>query len=110
MEIIDINDFLERVAEDKELLMELLNDFIEDYKEKRKLLDEAIEKKDFERIAVVVHTIKGAASNISVKVMANCCMIMEQLAINKEMDLIKELVADLDGQFSELTEYFYKLK
>ena len=110
MEILDIKDFLERVAEDRELLIELLDDFINDYAENRRLLDEAIKQKDFERIGTRAHCIKGAASNISIKVMANCCMLIEQLAKDKEMDLIKELTTDLDNQFAELTEYFYKLK
>jgi len=35
-EVLDLNEFLERVQNDKELLLELLDIFVEDFQEKRK--------------------------------------------------------------------------
>lgn len=109
-EILDINEFLDRVMDDKELVSELLDDFSHVYSEKLKQLKRAVKQRDFEKIHEIAHSIKGAAGNISAKSMYTCYNIIEHLSDYKELDLILELLKDLEDQFSELKIYIKKLK
>jgi len=110
-EILDLKDLLERVMDDKELVLELLDDFENDYLNNGVLLKDAIEQKDFLKIKGMAHRIKGAAGNISVKSMHNTCTLIENMAERGEqLDIISELVKDLDSQFSELQAHMVKLR
>ena len=62
-EVLDLNEFLERVQDDKELLLELLDIFSDDYQKKRVQLEEAVNKNDSEQIKSVAHSLKGASGN-----------------------------------------------
>ena len=108
--ILDLQELMDRVMEDRELILELADDFSKDYPENRKLLGEAIAQKDFEKIKDIAHRIKGAAGNISVKPMFTCCFLIEQFALANQIDLILELIKDLDVQFREFQEFIAQLK
>lgn len=105
-----MEDVLERVQDDRELLMELLEIFEEDCCEKRKLLEESIEKNDFEQIREIVHSIRGAAGNISAKAVQATCAQIEQWAEEQNMTSIKEIKGSLDQHFMELAAYIATLK
>ena len=100
--ILDIKDVLERVQDDWELLMELLDIFSEDYVEKREHLNELIRDNDLEEIRNIAHSIKGAAGNISAKAMHTTCEKIEKLAEANNLAPIKDLLPQLDKQFIEL--------
>ncbi len=110
MDIIDLEEALERVQDDRELLKELMEDFVKDYLSKRKILNKAIEQKNFELIKDTAHFIKGAAGNISAKTIYTCLVIVEQLADNQQIDLVVELLIDVDKQFAELQAYVSRFK
>ena len=101
-EVLDIKDVMQRVQDDKELLLELLDIFEGFYPEKRVLLDELVEKKNFDQIKDIVHSIKGAAGNISAKAMHISCQEIEKLAQNKDLDGITAALTNLDKQFDDL--------
>ena len=89
-EIIDINDVLERVQDDRELFLELLDIFEEDFAEKRKMLSDFVSKHDFQEIKDVIHSIKGASGNISAKAMHASCAEIEKLAEAKDIEKLSE--------------------
>jgi len=103
-DVLDLEDLLERVQDDRELLLELLDIFEEDYKKKRTLLTVASGQKDFEQIRNIAHSMKGAAGNISAKAIHQTCAQMEQLADKADLSTIPEVLANLDKQFLDLQQ------
>ena len=108
--ILDLEDVLTRVQDDKELLIELLDIFEDYFPDKRKMLDEFAEQGDAEKIKEVIHSIKGAAGNISAKSMHDTCVEIERLALENNIEAIKKCLVDLDKQFSSLKTCVVKLK
>ena len=107
---LDLKDVLERVQDDWELLMELLDIFSEDYTEKRELLKELLLENNFEEIRNIAHSIKGAAGNISAKSMHATSEKIEKLAEEKNLTSVKELLPQLDKQFIDLQGCIKELK
>ena len=101
-QIIDLEDALERVQDDKELLAELFDIFEEDYKGKRVALKELVQQKDMEKIKDIVHSIKGAAGNISAKDMHCLCSDLEKMAEEKKVDEVVLKIGGLDEKFTNL--------
>jgi len=100
--IIDVGEALERVQDDKELFLELLDIFQEDYEEKRPVLAESVKNKDAGRIQDIVHSIKGAASNISAKQIQTCCAEMELLAEQGQIENVQDKVDRLEREYERL--------
>ncbi len=109
-DIIDLKDVLDRVQDDKELLLELLDIYIEDFVNKRKDLGEAVSASDFTKIKEVAHSMKGASGNISAKRMYDSCLKLEQLARANSTDGMVDLTKTIDGQFEEIKANTAKLK
>jgi len=107
---INIDDVLERVQDDWELLLELLDIFTGDYEEKRKLLEQEISDGDFEQIRNIAHSLKGAAGNISAAGFHQTFLDMEQAAVNENLAMIRELFAKLDEQYPTLQKCIEQIK
>ena len=99
--VFDLQEFMERVQNDKELLLELLDIFTEDYKTKRQLLGEAIEKNDYEQVRSIAHSLKGATGNISAKALRETLMQIEDMAKRENLSGIDNLLVILDSQYGE---------
>lgn len=108
--IIDLPEVMERVQEDKELLVELFGIFTEDYRQKSGQLKAAVSTQDFEMIKEVVHSIKGAAGNISAKLVHNVCKNIEQLALAKNIAGVEQAVPLLDAEFKKLQVRMAEIK
>ncbi len=93
---------MERVQNDKELLMELLGIFIEDFQEKKKVLIEAVANKDVETVKSVAHSLKGATGNISAKAMRQTFVRMEQQAKDGNLSGMEGIIPILEEQFNAL--------
>lgn len=109
-DIIDLPDILERVQDDKALLLELLDIFQEDFAGERRALGEAVTKKDFNKIRKGAHALKGASGNISAKRMSATCLQLEQLAKANTIAGMSDLVKTIDSQFEEVKANIEKLK
>ena len=109
-QIIDIKEFLERVQDDRDLLLELLDIFEQDFVEKRKNLGIAVQKKNFEEIKSIAHSLKGSSGNISAKPMHANWFKIEQLAKDSDAAGIMAIMTDIDRQFAELQQYCVQLK
>jgi len=108
--VIDVEEFLERVQDDKELFFELLEIFSEDFVEKRTALGTAVESQDFEQIRSVAHSLKGASGNISAKALRAVCLRLEEMGRNNDLGDIDKLLTDLDQTFTDLTACIEELK
>ena len=109
-QVLDLNEFLERVQEDKDLLLELLDIFSEDYQEKRKLITNAVAKNDFESIKSICHSLKGASGNISAKALREVFVNLEQMGRNNDLTGATELMKAMDQQFSDLASRIIAVK
>ena len=109
-DIIDLKDVMERVQDDKELLLELLDIYHDDFVAKRKALGEAVLAKDLVKIKEIAHSMKGASGNISAKPLHANCLKLEILAKENKFDGMNEILVSIDGQFEQVKANTVKLK
>ena len=62
-QVVDLNEVMERVQDDKELLLELFEIFDKDYGQKIQTLKVAVGAKDIEVIKDVIHSTTGIEAN-----------------------------------------------
>lgn len=108
--IFDYEEVMERVQDDKELLLELLELFLDDFKEKRVALTGFVANKDFENIRGVAHSLKGASGNISAKALREVLLQIEEKGKDEIVDGIEDLLTQLDSRFEELTAHLEEVK
>ena len=109
-EIVDLKEVLERVQNDKELLLELLDIFIEDYPLKIEAIRQGIQEKNFEKLRDASHSMKGASGNIAAKRINTLFVQIEQLVKMNSTDGIEDLLKSLEQAFSDFKDYTEKLK
>jgi HPt (histidine-containing phosphotransfer) domain-containing protein len=109
-EIIDLKDFMERVQDDKELLVELLDIFQEDFIGKRQALGEAVKTNDVPKIKEVAHSLKGASGNISAKEMHANFLKIEQSAKSNDLAEISTILQSIDVQFEQIKQFAVRVK
>jgi HPt (histidine-containing phosphotransfer) domain-containing protein len=109
-EIIDLKDFMERVQDDKELLVELLDIFQEDFVGKRQTIGDAVKSNDVTKIKEVAHSLKGASGNISAKEMHANFLKIEQAAKANDLAQISTLLQAIDVQFEQIKQFAVKTK
>lgn len=102
-EVVDIEEFLERVQDDKELLVELLEIFAEDYQSKRQALNDVIAQKDSEQLRQIAHSLKGASGNISAKALTPIMMQLEERGKEANWDGVDALVVEMDKCYEVLS-------
>ena len=101
-EILDLKEVMERVQDDKELLLELFDIFIADYSEKRQLLEKAVAANDVTQVVSIGHSLKGATGNISAKSMRATFAALESMGKSGSLANAQESLALLDQQFGDL--------
>jgi len=109
-EILDLDELKERVQDDIELLLELLDIFSEDYKEKRKLLTESLENNDLEQLKSLAHSLKGASGNISAKQIRERFIELEEMGRAGDISGGGDVLTNLDSQYAELEKRFGSVK
>jgi len=109
-EIFDVEELLERVQDDKELLVELLDIFTEDYQGKRDGLGAAATNNSFEDIRTIAHSLKGASGNISAKSLRLTLLELEDMGRDENLDGVEEKLSDLDRKYGELVVCMNELK
>lgn len=108
--VIDLPEVMERVQDDKELLLELFEIFTNDYLQKTQILRSAIVKKNFEEIKDIVHSIKGASGNISAKAVHATCISIEEFCAKKDIAGVEVALPLMDGHFKELRECMAEIR
>lgn len=110
-DIMDLKEFLERVQDDKELLLELLDIFSDDYKVKRQALGEAIKTNDADQLRSIAHSLKGASGNISAKRLRNIFLQIEEIAkADDNIAPAKDYLNALDAEFADLEKRFTEVR
>ena len=106
----DLKEALERVQNDRALLLEVFDIFLADCPAKITALKTAVAKKDLTALKDVAHSLKGAAGNISAKKLFNSFLTIEQMAKNNDLSAIVGPLDAIDGQIADLKEYSEKFK
>lgn len=109
-EILNIEEFFDRVQKDKKLFINILDVFIQDFSRKREKLELAIKRKDSAGVVSIMHSLKGACANIAAKKLRSTCVFIEDAAVKNNFSPIKKELAKLDSSFKELLKYIAKLK
>ena len=107
---IDLNEFLERVQDDKALLVELLDIFVSDYQPKRRALEEAVKKNNFEQIKSIAHSLKGASGNISAKPLRETFLKFEEIGKIMNTAGADAVFANMDKLFLAFSERMAQIK
>ena len=105
---IDMTEVMERVQDDKELLMELLQIFLEDFTDKRKTLQEAVSTQNFEEVKSIGHSMKGASGNISAKKLRLSFIELEQMGKTQNLSQAGQVLSAIDEQMNELKDFIEK--
>ena len=109
-ELFDLNEFKERVQDDTELLLELLDIFCADYELKRQSLQQAIDKGDCDEVKSVAHSLKGASGNISAKSMREIFVQIEEAAKAGDVSGAPVLLGKLDEIYVQLSKRMAEVK
>lgn len=99
---LDVDEFMDRVQHDKDLFFELLDIFVDDFQAKRRLLEEAVEKKDYEAVEHVAHFLKGSCGNISAKPLRAVFLKLEEKGRAKDLEGAGKYLSDIDQGFEAL--------
>lgn len=110
MEILDINEFLERIQNDKGLLWELLDIFVEDFQQKRTQLHEASRNNDATEVRKLAHALKGSSANISAHQLSSVLLDLERMGKNNTLAGADKLLADMDKKFEVLLVRISRLR
>jgi len=109
-EILDVEEFLERVQDDRELMLELLDIYEQDYVQRRKALGQAFDKKNAQEVSNTAHAMKGASGNISAKKIHVICYKLEQLGKDGNLGEVAGLLAQLDEEFKALQKSMTEIR
>lgn len=108
--IIDFEDAIDRVQDDKELLFELFDIFEDDFKVRNKDLKKYVAEGNIEMVRNITHSLKGAAGNISAKRIQALCLFIEQQTTENTLEGVEEVLGELDEQFQLYLEEAKKVR
>lgn len=77
---IDFTELLDRVDNDRELLLDLMSIFKQEFPRHIRELTDVIAARDLKKMSVVSHTLKGMLANLAVTRAAGAAAKLEQLA------------------------------
>lgn len=109
-EILDLNEFLKRIQNDKALLWELLDIFVRDFQEKRRQMQEAFRHNDCEQIRRLSHALRGSCGNISAHLLYKIVTKLEQMGSRNDLTGADKLLEDVDKKFEDLLARIRALK
>lgn len=107
--IFDVQGALDRVADDKELLLELFHIAFADAQERFVAIEEAISSKDTKKVENNAHAMKSAFGNIGAMACHAVSFSLERAAKNNEVDKLATYFSELKQQyqiFKEAAEKF----
>jgi HPt (histidine-containing phosphotransfer) domain-containing protein len=109
-DILDLNDFMERVQNDKELLLELLDIFTSDFEEKRRELEDAFNRNDPLTVEHVAHFLKGSCSNISAGLLRQLFFELEKKGRDNDLSDKEKYLNAIDREYQQLVNYLGEIR
>jgi len=96
---IDMEAALERLGHNASLLGRLLGMFAKDFADSKAALRDAIAAGEFERAALLVHKIKGAAGNLSARELHRHAGLLEERLMARRTDALDSLLGSFEQAF-----------
>lgn len=109
-ETLDVDDFMNRVQNDKELFFELLDIFIDDFQKKRQELEGAIQNKDQQALEHIAHFLTGSCGNISAGSLRIIFRDLEQKGKNNDIEGMEKYLPEIDEKFQDLMKDIGELR
>jgi HPt (histidine-containing phosphotransfer) domain-containing protein len=105
---IDYAEVLERIGGDVDFLGELLKIYFEEFAEKRRLIQEALERNDFNSIRELGHSLKGASANLSLVSLRNASWQLEIAGREEKSSNAQTASRWLVAEFERLKDFLEK--
>jgi CheY-like chemotaxis protein len=102
---VDIKSALNRMGGDKELLSEIFREFLDYLPTQTDKLREAVKKGDSSMLEREAHSLKGAASNLSVKGITDLALKLELLGRANHISDAVEIIDKLKEEYENLKQY-----
>ena len=109
-EVLDLPEFKERVQDDIELLLELLDIYTADFQEKRPKIQAAVDAGNAEDVRSLAHSLKGASGNISAKSLRETFLKLEEKGKSGDLTGAADLIVQIDEKFTALQERIESVK
>ncbi len=100
--LIDLEELLTRVENDRELMRDLLSIFKEEFPRRRQALREAVESLNAKQVASEAHALKGMLSNLAAREAAEAAARLEQLGRDGKSAEFRESLVTFDNIAEEL--------
>src|SRR5215472_9147868 len=101
--LIDLEELLGRVENDRSLMRDLLLIFKEEFPHHRQALREAVASRNASAVATTAHTLKGMLSNMAAREAAEAAARIERYGRNKEIERFDEALAQFENIAKELS-------
>ncbi len=101
--VMDLDELLARVENDRELMRDLMLVFKEEFPRHSEALREAVASQDASGVAAAAHTLKGMLSNMAAGEAAAAAACLEHLGRNAEAAKFAESLAQFEKIAEELT-------
>lgn len=101
--LIDLEELLVRVENDRELMRELLRIFKEEFPQRFQALREAVRSLDENRVVLEAHALKGMLLNLAASEPAEAAAQLERLGRKKETAKFRESFAHFETIAKELS-------
>ena len=109
-DIINREELRERLDNDMELFIELVDIFVTDSSKLIKNIGDAIKKSDSDSIGKTAHTLKGAVSNFSAVKAYESALSLEKIGKNNEIDKAPDAFEILKTEVETLKKALEELK
>lgn len=109
-DIINRDELRERLDNDMELFIELVEIFVNDSAKLLNNIDEAIKKEDSSSVGKTAHTLKGAVSNFSAIKAYESALELEKIGKNGEIDKAPVTFETLKKEVEILIQALEELK
>ncbi|MCF7810316.1 response regulator [bacterium] len=101
-ELFNIEDILNRLGDDEEILVEILEVFIEDIPKQIEIVREALIQQDSEQIRSQAHTLKSACGNVGAQSLQELSRMLEEAGKKNNLPKSKSIFENIEAEFSKL--------
>lgn len=104
--IYDQNSVLERLDYDTQLLKTLIDAYIKDLPGSIEEIKDAIDHKDFKKVQIVAHKIKGASATVGVMPLMYIAMSIESICRENRFEQINDLMVEFLKNCAIVMDFF----
>jgi HPt (histidine-containing phosphotransfer) domain-containing protein len=99
--VYDHSAMMDRLMGDQELVKAVIRRFLEDLPQQVNRLKQSLEAGDAQSVHRQIHSIKGAAANISANSLVSLALRMEKAAAEGNLQSVTESLPALENQFGQ---------